>query len=89
MSFKQRLKSSYTLTRFEFSWKTIPGSQSRDRKKCIHVDMYTFFKPDQISHTQSMVGKRGFTNRINVHTPMRGRIPIEFLLFHSQRKQEN
>ena len=24
MSFKQRLKSSYTLTRFEFSWKAIP-----------------------------------------------------------------
>ena len=24
MSFKQRLKSSYTLTRFEFSWKMIP-----------------------------------------------------------------
>ena len=32
MSFKQRLKSSYTLTRFEFSWKMIPESRSRDRK---------------------------------------------------------
>ena len=27
MSFKQRLKSSYTLTRFEFSWKIIPESR--------------------------------------------------------------
>ena len=26
MSFKQRLKSSYTMTRFEFSWKMIPES---------------------------------------------------------------
>ena len=32
MSFKQRLKSSYTMTRFEFSWKMIPESQSRERK---------------------------------------------------------
>ena len=31
MSFKQLLKSSYTLTRFEFSWKMIPESRSRDR----------------------------------------------------------
>ena len=30
MSFKQRLKSSYTMTRFEFSWKMIPESRSRD-----------------------------------------------------------
>ena len=28
MSFKQRLKSSYTMTRFEFSWKMIPESRS-------------------------------------------------------------
>ena len=27
-------------------------------------------KPDQISHTQSMVAKRGLTNRANIHTPM-------------------
>ena len=33
MSFKQRLKSSYTMTRFEFSWKMIPESRSRDRKR--------------------------------------------------------
>ena len=26
-------------------------------------------EPDQISHTQSMVAKRGLTNRANVHTP--------------------
>ena len=36
MSFKQRLKSSYTITRFEFSWKMIPESWSRDRKKTSH-----------------------------------------------------
>ena len=35
MSFKQRLKSSYTMTRFEFSWKMIPESRSRDRKRPI------------------------------------------------------
>ena len=35
MSFKQRLKSSYTMTRFEFSWKMIPVSWSRDRKRPI------------------------------------------------------
>ena len=35
MSFKQRLKSSYTMTRFEFSWKLIPESLSRDRKRPI------------------------------------------------------
>ena len=35
MSFKQQLKSSYTMTRFEFSWKMIPESRSRDRKKPI------------------------------------------------------
>ena len=33
MSFKQRLKSSYTMTRFEFIWKKIPESWSRDRKR--------------------------------------------------------
>ena len=33
MSFKQRLKSSYTMTRFEFSWKMIPESRSRDTEK--------------------------------------------------------
>ena len=33
MSFEQRLKSSYTMTRFEFSWKMIPESRSRDRKR--------------------------------------------------------
>ena len=27
-------------------------------------------EPDQISHTQSMVAKRGHTNRASVHTPM-------------------
>ena len=31
MSFKQRLKSSYTLIRFEFSWKMIPESRSQVR----------------------------------------------------------
>ena len=36
MSFKQRLKSSYTMTRFDFSWKMIPESRSRDRKKTYH-----------------------------------------------------
>ena len=31
--------------------------------------MYTrLLEPDQISHTQSMVAKRGLTNRANVHT---------------------
>ena len=35
MSFKQRLKSSYTMTRLEFSWKMIPESRSRDRKRPI------------------------------------------------------
>ena len=35
MSFKQRLKSSYTMTRFDFSWKMIPESRSRDRKRPI------------------------------------------------------
>ena len=33
MSFKQRLKSSYTMTRFEFSWKMIPESRSHDRNR--------------------------------------------------------
>ena len=35
MSFKHRLKSSYTtcMTRFEFSWKMIPESLSHDRKR--------------------------------------------------------
>ena len=32
MSCKQRLKSSYTMTSFEFSWKMIPESWSCDRK---------------------------------------------------------
>ena len=33
--------------------------------------MYTrLLEPDQISHTQSMVAKRGLTNRANVHTPI-------------------
>ena len=33
--------------------------------------MYTqLLEPDQISHTQSMVAKRGLTNRANVHTQM-------------------
>ena len=32
--------------------------------------MYTrLLEPDQISHTQSMVAKRGHTNQANVHTP--------------------
>ena len=35
MSFKQRLKSSYTMRRFEFSWKMIPESRSCDRKRPI------------------------------------------------------
>ena len=35
MSFKQRLKSGFTITRFEFSWKMIPESRSRDRKRSI------------------------------------------------------
>ena len=35
MSCKQRLKSGYTLTRFEFSWKMIPESWSHDRKRPI------------------------------------------------------
>ena len=35
MSLKQRLKSGYTMTRFEFSWKMIPESRSRDRKRPI------------------------------------------------------
>ena len=26
-------------------------------------------EPDQISHTQSVVAKRGLTNQANVHTP--------------------
>ena len=34
--------------------------------------MYTqLLEPDQISHRQSMVAKRGLTNRANVHTPKR------------------
>ena len=33
MSFKQRLKSGFTMTRFEFSWKITPESRSRDRKR--------------------------------------------------------
>ena len=37
MSFKQRLKSSYTMTRFDFSWKMIPESRSRDRKSYTHI----------------------------------------------------
>ena len=36
MSFKQRIKSSYTMTKFEFSWKMIAESRSRDRKKTYH-----------------------------------------------------
>ena len=33
--------------------------------------MYTqLLEPDQISHSQNMVDKRGRTNRTNVHTPM-------------------
>ena len=33
--------------------------------------IYTWLlEPDQISHTQSMVAKRGLTNRENVHTPV-------------------
>ena len=36
MSFKQRLKSRYTMTRFEFSWKMIPESRSRDRIRPYH-----------------------------------------------------
>ena len=48
--------------------------------------MYTqLLEPDQIPHTQSMVAKRGLTNRATVHTPFvrkssktqRGRIPID------------
>ena len=35
MSFKQRLKSGVTMTRFEFSWKMIPESRSRNRKRSI------------------------------------------------------
>ena len=35
MSFTHQLKSSYTMTRFEFSWKMIPESRSRDRKRPI------------------------------------------------------
>ena len=33
MSFKQRLKSGFNMTRFEFSWKMIPESWSRDRNR--------------------------------------------------------
>ena len=48
--------------------------------------MYTYLmEPDQISHTQSMVAKRGCLNWGNVHTPYakksfkteHGRIPID------------
>ena len=35
MSFKQWLKSSYTMTTFEFSREMIPESRSRDRKRPI------------------------------------------------------
>ena len=43
------------------------------------------FEPHQISRAQSMVAKRGRTNRANVHTPyvkksfktQHGRVPIE------------
>ena len=36
----------------------------------IRVNMYTYLlEPDQISHTQSMVAKRGRTNWANIHTP--------------------
>ena len=43
-------------------------------------------EPDQISHTQSMVAKRGLINPTNVHTPsfvnksfktQHGRVPID------------
>ena len=33
MSFNQRLKSRGTMTRFDLSWKMIPESRSRDRKR--------------------------------------------------------
>ena len=36
----------------------------------MHVQCMRFLEPDQISHIQSMVAKRGLTNQANVHTPM-------------------
>ena len=38
----------------------LPTSEIRDTR---------LLEPDQISHTQSMVAKRGHTNQANVHTP--------------------
>ena len=35
MSFKQRLKSGFTMTRFEFSWKMIPESRKPATEKDI------------------------------------------------------
>ena len=34
MSFKQRFKSSYTMTRFEFSWKMIPEDDCNCEANC-------------------------------------------------------
>ena len=39
-------------------------------KYVIHVFM-RLLESDQISHTQSMVAKRGLTNRANVHTSVK------------------
>ena len=59
-------------------------------------------EPDQISHTQSLVAKRGLTNQANVHTPVcksclktqHGRNPIDpailgcsWTSFHTQIKE--
>ena len=48
MSFKQRLKSSYTMTRFEFSWKMIPESRSHDRKRPIFRFEVGSFRSDML-----------------------------------------
>ena len=51
---------------FSFVW---PTSEIRDTCTC--TCMYTqLLEPDQISHTQSMVAKRGLTIWANVDTPM-------------------
>ena len=56
--------------------KKSPVSNYRSASKSVRWRVFfNFFltqwlEPDQISHTQSMVAKRGLTNWANVHTPM-------------------
>ena len=72
MSFKQRLKSGFTMTRFEFSWKMIPAAKrmhSSPMRACItyrltdEIDRFFFWNEQKILNHKTI--DLSWQNRMN------------------------